>query len=58
MGETGCGKTRLIQFMCDLQATEAERIGKTSFENIIIMKVTFKLVIRVFGAFYCCDVWH
>ncbi|CAG2194993.1 RNF213 [Mytilus edulis] len=39
MGETGCGKTRLIQFMCALQATEAERISSTAFENIVIMKI-------------------
>ena len=33
MGETGCGKTRLIRFMCDLIA---KGTGK---RNIFIMKV-------------------
>ena len=34
MGETGCGKTRLIRFMCDLAAQ-----GKGK-ENMLIMKVS------------------
>ncbi|KAI6655773.1 E3 ubiquitin-protein ligase [Oopsacas minuta] len=33
MGETGCGKTRLIQFMCSLQALE------TGATNMLILKV-------------------
>ena len=33
MGETGCGKTRLIQFMCALQALQ------TGAKNILILKV-------------------
>ena len=33
MGETGCGKTRLIQFMCSLQALQ------TAATNILILKV-------------------
>ena len=33
MGETGCGKTRLIRFMCDLIAKEN---GKG---NMLILKV-------------------
>ena len=33
MGETGCGKTRLIRFMCDLAA---QGTGKG---NMLIMKV-------------------
>ncbi|KAL4648632.1 E3 ubiquitin-protein ligase rnf213-beta-like [Arapaima gigas] len=33
MGETGCGKTRLVRFLCDLQ-----REGKNT-ENMIIVKV-------------------
>ncbi|CAH1273731.1 RNF213 [Branchiostoma lanceolatum] len=37
MGETGCGKTRLIRFMCDLQAGHVK--GKKHPENMIIMKV-------------------
>ena len=33
MGETGCGKTRLIQFMCSLQALQ------TGATNMLILKV-------------------
>ena len=33
MGETGCGKTRLIQFMCSLQAQQ------TGATNMLILKV-------------------
>jgi len=35
MGETGCGKTRLIRYMCDLA-----RQGKDAI-NMLIMKVSF-----------------
>ena len=33
MGETGCGKTRLIRFMCELQA------GPDGPTNLLLMKV-------------------
>ena len=33
MGETGCGKTRLIRFMCELQA------GPEGPKNMLLMKV-------------------
>jgi ABC-type taurine transport system ATPase subunit len=33
MGETGCGKTRLIRFMCELQA------GPDGPKNLLLMKV-------------------
>ena len=33
MGETGCGKTRLIRFMCQLQA------GSEDINNMLIMKI-------------------
>ncbi|XP_077980160.1 E3 ubiquitin-protein ligase rnf213-alpha-like [Glandiceps talaboti] len=36
MGETGCGKTRLIKFMCDLQAGPVAVDGP---KNMILMKV-------------------
>ena len=39
MGETGCGKTRLIRFMCDLIAQEA---GKG---NMLILKVMIIIII-------------
>lgn len=37
MGETGCGKTRLVKFMCQLQCPTGE-----DEKNLIIMKVHFK----------------
>ena len=39
MGETGCGKTRLIRFMCDLAAQGSKSEEKTT--NMLIMKVHF-----------------
>ncbi|CAB4038132.1 E3 ubiquitin- ligase rnf213-alpha-like [Paramuricea clavata] len=33
MGETGCGKTRLIRFMCELQA------GPDGPKNLVLMKI-------------------
>ena len=35
MGETGCGKTKLIKFMCALQA------GETGIQNMLLVKVVF-----------------
>eukprot|EP00058_Branchiostoma_floridae_P007057 XP_002592545.1 hypothetical protein BRAFLDRAFT_108419 [Branchiostoma floridae] len=37
MGETGCGKTRLVKFMCDLQA--GPPANKDRPKNMIIMKL-------------------
>ena len=36
IGETGCGKTRLIKFMCDLQKHAGENIN-----TMILVKVSF-----------------
>ena len=41
MGETGCGKTRLIRFMCELQS------GPGGPKNMLLMKVYFLLIITV-----------
>ena len=38
MGETGCGKTRLIRFMCDMIALSAGG-EKDSVRNMLIIKV-------------------
>ena len=38
MGETGCGKTRLIRFMCDMVARSAGG-GIECVANMLIMKV-------------------
>jgi len=37
MGETGCGKTRLIRYMCDLMRQDKDVM------NMLIMKVRFIL---------------
>ena len=37
MGETGCGKTRLIKYMCDLASINCQ--GQNQAQNMIIMKV-------------------
>ena len=42
MGETGCGKTRLIRYMCDLaaQGGNKERSQESKcIKNLLIMKV-------------------
>ena len=44
MGETGCGKTRLIRFMCDL-AAQGCRQGGEHVKNMFIMKVSSLLLI-------------
>ena len=38
MGETGCGKTRLIRYMCDLA-----REGREGISNMLILKVCIQL---------------
>ena len=38
MGETGCGKTRLIRYMCDLAARGCKD-GGDHVKNMLIMKV-------------------
>ena len=39
MGETGCGKTRLIKFMCDLQIPAGVDVN-----NMVLMKVKYFLL--------------
>jgi ABC-type lipoprotein export system ATPase subunit len=43
MGETGCGKTRLIKFMCALQQPPGVTV-----ENMILMKVSNVLYIYMY----------
>ena len=43
MGETGCGKTRLIRFMCDMIALSAGG-EKDCVRNMLIMKVCVQLL--------------
>ena len=40
MGETGCGKTRLIRFMCDL-AAQGCKYSDQNIRNMLIMKVYY-----------------
>ena len=42
MGETGCGKTRLIRYMCDLQAFGS------GHQTMLIMKVTYNHLVVTF----------
>jgi ABC-type transport system involved in cytochrome bd biosynthesis fused ATPase/permease subunit len=39
MGETGCGKTRLIKFMCDLWKPPGAEVN-----NMILMKVVLNIL--------------
>ena len=39
MGETGCGKTRLVKFMCDIQKPPGAEI-----QNLVLMKVFLNVV--------------
>jgi ABC-type dipeptide/oligopeptide/nickel transport system ATPase subunit len=48
MGETGCGKTRLIKFMCDLQ----KPLFGDEVQNMILMKVNPKPVFESEQVFY------
>ncbi len=45
MGETGCGKTRLIRFMCDLVA-QGCRQGGDQVRNMLILKVKILIIIE------------
>ena len=38
MGETGCGKTRLIRYMCNIVA-QCCKNGDSDVQNMLIMKV-------------------
>ena len=42
MGETGCGKTRLIKFMCDLQKPPGidDQLDQ-KLQNMVLVKVRF-----------------
>ena len=48
MGETGCGKTRLIQFMCDMIALSVGG-GIDSVRNMLIMKVSISLACSMYS---------
>lgn len=44
MGETGSGKTRLVEFMCALQNTDATTIKGNSVKNMIVVKVLYYII--------------
>ena len=44
MGETGCGKTRLVRFMCDLQ-----KPAGVDLNNMILMKVVKRNFIYIYN---------
>ena len=46
MGETGCGKTRLIRFMCDLVVQYVLDHAQESIKNMLVMKVQVKINIH------------
>ena len=41
MGETGCGKTRLIRYMCQLQAKFKANEGENPRQTFFILKVQY-----------------
>lgn len=43
MGETGCGKTRLVQFMCQLQCPDVKNV-----QNMFVMKVYWNIRKKTF----------
>src|SRR6218665_786459 len=47
MGETGCGKTRLIKFMCDLWKPSG-----SDMKNMILMKVKLLICLVMFEIIY------
>ena len=53
MGETGCGKTRLIRYMCDLAAQSGNAHSSTKkMNNMLILKVRISVfVLRLFDQF-------
>lgn len=52
MGETGCGKTRLIRYLCDMVA-KSKSNGQDTVKNMLIMKV-----IRSHWYIYILCVFH
>ena len=48
MGETGCGKTRLIRYMCDLAAQSGNARSSTKkMNNMLILKVSFSVCFKI-----------
>lgn len=52
MGETGCGKTRLIRYMCGLQAGPQNK-DQPRTRNMLLVKVRWLLTSGSFELFPC-----
>lgn len=52
MGETGCGKTRLIRYMCGLQAGPQNK-DQPRTRNMLLVKVRWLLARGLFELFPC-----
>lgn len=52
MGETGCGKTRLIRYMCGLQAGPQNK-DQPRTRNMLLVKVRGLLARGLFELFPC-----
>lgn len=52
MGETGCGKTRLIRYMCGLQAGPQNK-DQPRTRNMLLVKVRWLLASGLFELFPC-----
>ena len=54
MGETGCGKTRLIRYMCDMAAQRVSG-SKEPSPNMLILKVLMIYVINSSRYVFLCN---
>ena len=52
MGETGCGKTRLIRYMCDLQTCDTGVDNLRMLKVIFYCQITKLLIIDYIGAWW------
>ena len=52
MGETGCGKTRLIRFMCRLKA------GRSDLQNMVLVKVRARDLLTLRNSRLCTNARH
>ena len=59
MGETGCGKTRLIRYMCDLDAHLAK--SQEARNNMLVLKVQECIHVDLRFEVNCCitaNLWY
>ena len=54
MGETGCGKTRLIRYMCDLQS-----FGSGGYKTMLMMKVfLYYMCLATYNNYWLLGTWR